>query len=302
MTHLETLYSKPHPSFIHYTDEYLIKYLSTEFEVNVSNLDTYKEFINYFSYLLIEGDGLQAYVSLTPNNIKYRFKKFNFSLPPNYDILNYTTSLYIKLSKKDKIYKNAGNVENVDVDTNIKDLLNINLVATECVRTHGQIKRVSDITKIPSFYKLLPDLHSKLITRRFLTLDNNTDKHKVGYLYIDYSASMVKYRKFLIYLADSVDFKDTTVKMYFVVKNSVMFYADTSSKKDFIQKVDKLANKSIACKIDFNKVISHSKRHSFMSTFITDAEDFDKEVFMQSTNKFNLLIVQPDGKFKKYNT
>lgn len=302
MKHLETLNSSPHRLFGDITDEYLARYLEENFEVKIKDTQYLKDLINLYSYKLLGERVQDAYKTLANKAVKALYSHLDLNVPVDFNILNIAISTYIKLNRKKTHVLNVGEVKEINLDVNIKELLKVKMTKKETRFTSHRINSIAELPRIPAFYKGLPDLLYNIQRRKFILQGFNTLQINEGNLFIDYSMSMVKYRKLLPYLAANINFKNTTINLYVVVKSSVFKHSKVISKKGFLKEIESLGTQYVPGKIDFGSIVKYNSKLTGMSTFLTDGEDIDLDLFKSKTKNFNLLIINKNGILRKYNS
>jgi hypothetical protein len=300
MKHLETLNSSPHELFGDLTDEYLNDYIKENFEITIKNKVYLKDLINLYSHELLCGDATNAYKISADENIKELYDYVVIYIPIDFDILNASVSLYIKLNNKKSIKFLHNEVEDIEIDSNIQKILNINMTKKDTIFTDHRIRSPAELPKIPSFYKLLPNLFVNIINKKYIIQGFDIIKINTGNLYIDYSMSMLKYRNLLKYLSVNINFNNSVINLFLVVKSSIFSYGQATSSNEFLTKLKDVEKQCVAGKIDIEKIITFDKKISGMSTFLTDAEDFDIPTFLKNTNNFNLITIDKNGKLQKF--
>ena len=291
MKFLTTLNSEAHPSFIDITEEEINRVLEEDFGLHIEDLTEIKDIINTYSYMLV---GEKGY-----------YKNIELDLPYGMDLINSAITICVKQNGIATVnnYINVDtNIKEIELHHNIKTLLSIKLTGKRYKNVVRKMKSIDDIIQLKMDEFISPDFDEKLKKKDFNISYEETTKTKVGYLYIDYSASMVKFRKFINILKDNLIFKKIKIYIKVVVKNSIIDFGIVETKKDFDFILSKMSNKYVAGRINVENVIQHAKKHAHTSTFITDAEDFDINILGKNIKNFNLLKIDKDGRIEKITT
>lgn len=291
MKFLTTLNSEPHPNFIDIPDSTIYSILRDDFGLHIQDISSIKDIINTYSYMLTGDKGY--------------YNGRELELPYGMDIVNSAIAIYIKSNPVSSVNNYLGiddNIKTVELQHNIDTLLSTKLTGRSIKKVVRKLKSVDDIIRLPIDEFVSPAFDTKLKNEEFYLSYDEEKRVKVGYLYIDFSASMVKYRKFMKILRDNLVFNKIKIYIRVIIKSTIVDYGVVESKKDFNNLLSKIANKYIAGKINVSMVLLHSNSHKHLSTFITDAEDFDVDIFIKKTKNFNLLKIDKDGKINKLST
>jgi len=291
MKFLTTLNSEPHPNFIDIPDSKIYDVLKEDFGINMLDITPIKDIINTYSYMLVGDKGY--------------YKGRELDLPYGMDIINSAVTVYIKNNPVSTVTNYSSirdNVKTVDLQHNIDTLLSTKLTGRSSRKVIRKLKSLDDIVRLPIDEFVSPAFDEKLKNEEFHLIYEEEKKVKIGYLYIDFSASMVKYQKLMEILRDNLVYNKIKIYIKIIIKNTVVDYGVIETRRDFNRLLSKIANKYIAGKINVDTVIIHANSHRHLSTFITDAEDFDVNTFIKKTKDFNLLKIDKDGRIDKIST
>lgn len=289
MKFLETLNSSPHESFPTLSGEYLHKYIDEEFEYTIKDISRLKDLINHFSHILVGQPSYNPY------------PEYTFKIPVNKDILNVAVALYIKLetrflrNKKIRV-RDSSFKEDIKREEFLEDMLNISYQDITYKHINNKMNSIGDIVLANPVQRIYPNFMYKVITKKHRVLKTFKTLENVGYLYIDSTASMGKNIKLIESVVSYIKqySKEIKIHVYSVHFNSIKFIGISTGKEDIIKVINKVF--FLPGVIEYDSVIKHSNSHEYKSTFITDAEDFDTEEFINNTNKFNLITLGNGGK------
>lgn len=301
MKYLHTLKTRPHKSFNDITDDELNKYATEEFDISLTSLSTIKDIINIYSYIIFEDDAASAFLC---RKDVYIIDEFTLALPIDMDILNAAFSILVKLSsgRGDRKKLEGSFTKNMSLEEQRfkKQLIQLDLFGITYKRERYSMENYSDVVSVSPHRLILPDFISKYTRKRFYITSKHAVKKAQGYLYIDFSASILAKNLVLFKLfRDNLPFKKTdkvTLNIYSITTYGLVFMGEATSYVEFVNIINSSTFK--AGTIEVAKVLKHSKTHPFKSTFITDSEDFELAEISTEAHNINIITINGNGKIK----
>ena len=298
MKYLHTCKTRPHRFFNDITDDELRNYAKEEFDLTLNSLTYIKDIINVYSYLLLGDNAKDAF--LHKEDI-YMIDKFEFSISDDMDVLNMAFSVYVKLAQVDRTTVGITSSYTIEVPAEVQrfkqQLIELDLFGIVHKRERFKMSSYSSVVSIPSHNLMLPDFSTRFARKKYDVVEKHNTKEMSGYLYIDFSASVLSKNLVLFKLfRDNLPFnaKDkVSLHLFSVTTFGIQSLGKVSSYKEFMRVVNSTRFK--AGSIDVSTVLAHTKTHRFKSTFVTDAEDFSIE---DNLRNINIITINGHGRIK----
>jgi hypothetical protein len=295
MKYLETLNSIPHTTFEDISDESLNTYLATTFEVTIKDTTVIKDIINMYSFLINGKNPIEAFKISANKKTITNYYKLDLIFPVDGDILNAAVTIFLKLYNTTSAITTElenTNVKDIFTDKLIKDILDLELIESIYENKYLRMNSIASMAQLPIIHAVYPDYYQKLILKKYLLNRLSDVQVATGYLYLDYSISMKSKIYILNVIQRSINFsvKNLNIYIYSVTAFGVILLGIATTKEELHTLIYNESN-YVSGKILTDKVIAHANTHSGISTFITDAEDFNGEEFILQTKKFNLIII-----------
>jgi len=302
MKYLETLKTRPHSGFVDLTDSYIKSYLRENFEIVLENLDSLKDIINMYSYVL---EGCNPKFAFKIKHEVFLVDYFELHVPDDMDIINAACAVYVKMSAKNSNLKfkftEGFTYEHVEDDLFVKNLLLLETVGSVSTRDIRKMRALTDIIDVPTHKYFDSNFMGNVVNRRYTVRKLYEVETLFGCVYIDYSMSIYNDNLHLFRLfKNNLPFKnnkEVKLSMFSVTSGGIKFIGEATNAEEFMYALSTTIFESGI--IDINKVIKHMKGCVSNITFITDTDDFEIIEFKKQVNNCNIITINGRGKIIK---
>jgi len=296
MKYLETLHSSPHPDFLNISEETLRQYIEDEFELDIDNLNTIKDILNYLSHLI--------YSTNVDEDVYNPYPNLEWQIPSGFNILNYAVTIHEKMRRLSAVpikFSNRHQVTDASKQLKrseqyVKDMINFSFASVVYRTDKQKMESIFDALLANPMDMVKDTFIEDAENKKLFVIKDFEIPVRVGYLYIDSSFSMLN-NVILLEIIVGYIFNledDVNLVIYSVKDNGIILLGVANNAEEAEAILNNIYYSPGYITID--EVLKHSETHEYTCTFITDGEDFETLRFLDSTRKFNLITLSENGK------